>query len=138
MAICVAVERLSEAKAKSRIRRQGDGFPGADASYLHGLPEVTATSFTTIFIDTRVLDDFRLDRIHDPRSAELFAGPLAIVHKSPPATSGRISVAITERDAVFNETFYGYSPHGHPAAAELVRDLLRRCWAASWLFRWRL
>ena len=54
----------------------------------------------------------------------LYVGPLVIVHKSPPATSGRISVAISEQDIVFNETFYGYSPHGYPAAAELVRYLV--------------
>ncbi len=111
-------------RPSSRIRSQGDGLPGVDASYLHGLPEITASSFTAIFIDTHNLAEFPFDRIHDPRSKELFRAPLAIVHKSPPAASGRISIAISERDVAFNETFYGYSPHAHPAAAELVRYLV--------------
>jgi hypothetical protein len=96
-------------------------LPGVDASYLHGLPEITATSFTSIFIDHDGIDKFGLGRIHDPRPRELFIGPLVLVHKSPPATTGRLNVAISEEDIVFNETFYGYSPTSHPAADELVR-----------------
>ncbi|HFL2791475.1 TPA: hypothetical protein ACGWT1_001686, partial [Pseudomonas aeruginosa] len=48
---------------------------------------------------------------------------LIIVHKSPPAATGRIGIAVAERDVVFNETFYGYSPGAHPDAASLVRYL---------------
>jgi N-6 DNA Methylase len=108
-------------KKSSRTRKKGDGLPGADASYLHGLPEITASSFTSIFIDADAQNKFHDDRIHDPRMPEIFAGPLAIVHKSPPAASGRINVAISEKSVVFNETFYGYSPQLYRAAGELVR-----------------
>ena len=110
-------------KLSSRVRRRGDGLPGVDASYLHGLPEITAASFTSIFVDTSFLDLFSHERIHDPRSADLFAGPQTIVHKSPPAVAGRISVAVSDEGIVFNETFYGYSPGAHPDAALLVRYL---------------
>ena len=110
-------------KPSSRIRRQGDGLPGADASYLHGLPEITMTSFGSIFVETELLDIFSHGRVHDPRSRDLFVGPLLLVHKSPPAASGRIGVAISEEDVVFNETFYGYSPSGDPDAGLLVRYL---------------
>lgn len=108
-------------KRSSRVRRNGDGLPGVDASYLNGLPELSASCFTSIFIDAHSLEKFSFKRIHDPRSKEIFVGPLAIVHKSPPATSGRINVAVAENSVVFNETFYGYSPCGHPHAGELVR-----------------
>ena len=110
-------------RRSSRVRRRGDGLPGVDASYLHGLPEITAESFTRIIVDTPSLDIFSRDRIHDPRSPDLFTGPQLIVHKSLPAVTGRMGVAISDEGAVFNETFYGYSPGEHPDAALLVRYL---------------
>ena len=97
-------------RPSSRIRKTGDGLPGVDARYLHGLPEITAATFTDVSVDPAELDLFSQERIHDPRSRELFVGPLLVVHKSPPAISGRIGLAVSEKDAVFNETFYGYSP----------------------------
>jgi len=110
-------------RPSSRVRRQGDGLPGVDASYLHGRPEINAETFTDLFIDCDGLEPFSQARIHDPRSPSLFAGPLIIVHQSPPAATGRIGIAISEKDVVFNETFYGYSPKAHPDAAALVRYL---------------
>lgn len=107
-------------KPSSRIRKNGDGLPGVDASYLKGYPELSASSFTRLFIDTEQLDLFKSDRIHDPRSLEIFKGPIAIIHKSPPASTGRINVALAEGDIVFNETFYGYSPIGHKHGKELA------------------
>ena len=110
-------------RPSSRVRKRGDGLPGVDASYLHGRPEIAAASLTSIFIDTSLLDIFSHERIHDPRSADLFAGPQTIVHKSPPAVTGRIGVAVSDEGIVYNETFYGYSPAGHKDAALLVRYL---------------
>lgn len=110
-------------RLSSRIRRQGDGLPGVDALYLRDLPEITASTFTQIAIDHTNLALFSQDRIHDPRSAELFTGPLVIVHKSPLVLTERIGVAISEKDVVFNETFYGYSPHALSDAHGFVRYL---------------
>ncbi len=110
-------------RPSSRTRKNGDGLPGVDATYLHGLFEVNSESMTSIVIDDSVLEPFVDQRIHDPRPLEIFAGPLVIVHKSPPAATGRISVAIAATSLVFNETFYGYSPIGHPEADALVRYL---------------
>ena len=111
-------------RQSSRVRKRGDGLPGAAATYLHGLPEVTAATFTkNILVDTKSLDMFSRDRIHDPRSPELFAGPLAVVHESPLAATGRIGVVVSDEGAVFNQSFHGYSPGAHPDAALLVRYL---------------
>ena len=110
-------------KPSSRVRRRGDGRRGVDASYLHGLPEITAESFTGIIVDTSNLDLFSRERIHDPRSRDLFVGPQVIVHKSPPAATGRIGVVVSDEGAIFNQTFYGYSPGAHPDAALFVRYL---------------
>ena len=46
-----------------------------------------------------------------------------MVHKSPPAIVGRIGVAISAEDAVFNETFYGYSPSAFTDPHSLTRYL---------------
>ena len=110
-------------KPSSQVRVKGDGLRGADASHLRGLPEITVASFASIFIETELLEVFSHERAHRPRSPDLFAGPLLLVHKSPPANKGRISVAISEEDVVFNETFYGYSPSMYPDAGLLVRYL---------------
>ena len=110
-------------RPSSSTGRRGDGLPGVDASFLHGLPEITAGTFTSIIIDRESLSAFRLERVHRSRSADLFTGPLVVVHKSPRAMTGRIGVAISDEDVVFNETFYGYSPSIHPDAAVLVRYL---------------
>ena len=110
-------------RPSSRVRKRGDGLPGVKASYLHGLPEITVASFDNIFVKPEFLEIFFHDRIHDPRSRDLFAGPLVVVHKSPPAFTERIGVAISDEAVIFNETFYGYSPSGHPDAGLLVRYL---------------
>ena len=110
-------------RPSSRVRKRGDGKRGVDASYLRGIPEIVKAPFTNILIDTVSLGLFSHERIHDPRSKVLFAGPQAIVHKSPPSITGRIGVAISDRGVVFNEIFYGYCPSKHPHPALLVRYL---------------
>ena len=109
-------------KRSSRVR-SGELLPGADARYLHDLPEITVMSFANIFVETKPLNLFSEERIHDPRSRVLFNAPLVVVHKSPPARLGRIGVTISEKDVVYNETFYGYSPGGDSDAGLLVRYL---------------
>ena len=109
-------------RASSRVRRRGgDGLPGADASYLHRLREITtADSLGNLFVVPGSLDLFSHDRIHDPRAPELFNGPLVVVHKSVRADRGRIGVWISNESVVFNETFYGYSTSGQPNARQLA------------------
>lgn len=110
-------------RASSAIRRQSDGQPGDDASSLRGLPEVSSATFSSIAIDHTRLSTFDQERVHRLRSREIYTGPLVIVHEAPPVLTGRISVAISERDAVYNQSFYGYSPAGFPEAHLLVRYL---------------
>jgi hypothetical protein len=107
----------------SRVRKQGDGKKGASANHLKGLPEITPVSMQSVLISGRSLGQFQHARIHDPRPRELFRGPLFILQKSPPAGLGRIRVAVSKRDVVFNETYYGYSAHKHPDGFALVQYL---------------
>jgi hypothetical protein len=91
-------------RKSSRVRKRGDGKPGVSASYLWDLPELTSEAMSTTLIHPSELRPFRLERIHDPRPRDIFLGPKLLVHKSPPAREGRIRVAVTDVDAVFNET----------------------------------
>lgn len=105
----------------SRTRKTGDGLPGVDARYLIGKPEITALSFSPVAIDTNSLGRFTHPRIHDPRSEAIFKGPLVVVHEAPPVHSSRIGVAVVEEDAVFNQSFYGYSTYGFGDPKGLAR-----------------
>jgi hypothetical protein len=110
-------------RPSSRVRQDGDGQPGVDAGYLTGMSELTPDAVTKLLIQRQDLGVFDQKRIHDPRSVDLFRGPLLIVHKSPPAGSSRIQVAVSDHDVVFNETYYGYSGRRHLAGKHLVRYL---------------
>lgn len=110
-------------RPSSTVRRQGDGRPGEDASALHGLPEITAATFSNIAIDHARLSAFTQERVHRLRSKDNYSGPLVVVHEAPPVLTGRIGVAISEKDVVFNQSFYGYSPADFPEADLLVRYL---------------
>jgi len=110
-------------RPSSPVRAQGDGLPGYDAGSLLGLPEITANTFSEIAIDYSKLAPFDQERVHRIRSRDLFIGPLVVVHKSPPAVTGRVGVSISREDAVFNETFYGYSPGEFSDARGLTQYL---------------
>jgi hypothetical protein len=111
-------------RASSQTRKRGDDLPGQSASHLQGLPEITVASMNNVIIQPTKLQRFNLERVHRVRDRALYVGPMVIIHKSPPAISGRVNAALSEQDVVFNETFYGYSPQEFPDAAELVRYLL--------------
>ena len=110
-------------RATSRVRRRGDDLPGVEASYLRGRPQITTGPFTSILVDSSLLDIFSHERIHDPRSIDLFVGPQAIVHESPPKSTARISVAVSDEGIVYNTSFHGYCPGAHPDGELVVRYL---------------
>ena len=107
----------------SRTRKSGDGKPGVSADYLHGLPEITARSLDSVLIDADTLLGFSRDRIHDPRPRSLFNGPMLVVQKAPRASRQRIPIAVCPRDAVFNQSFYGYSARADADGMPLLRFL---------------
>ncbi|WP_165222338.1 HsdM family class I SAM-dependent methyltransferase [Affinirhizobium pseudoryzae] len=110
-------------RKSSRIRKNGDRRPGVDARYLNGLPELASGALSSVLIETDGLARFNDERIHDPRSSDIFQGPIAIVHQSPPSISGRIGVAVSDKPVVFNESFYGYSPGSLEGSDQFVRYL---------------
>jgi hypothetical protein len=110
-------------RPSSRVRKDGDGRPGADASYLHGLPTLTVGALSDVLIDPSKLLEFQHERVHDPRRRRIFDGPLMLLHKSPRAMNERITTAVSESDIAYNETFYGYSPGSIQKSSILVRYL---------------
>jgi hypothetical protein len=106
----------------SRVRRHGDGLPGVSAQYLWGIPELNAGSAAFV-IEPSKLRPFRIERIHDPRSMDIFRGPVLLVRESPPVTHGRIRVLVSTGDVVYNQSYHGYSARNHPEGASLIRYL---------------
>lgn len=110
-------------RKSSRVRKKGDGEKGVSAAYLADLLELTSLSIQRILVDPSSLEEFAQARIHDPRPRTLFQGPLLIVHKSPPVAAGRIRVAVSDSDLLFNTSYYGYSARLHSNGELLVRYL---------------
>jgi hypothetical protein len=113
-------QRLGES---SRIRKKGDGKRGVAATYLSNIKELTSAAFQNIRINKGHLAIFNQARIHDPRPRSLFRAPLLLVRESPSAVSGRIRVAISEIDILFNKSYQGYSAWGDAHGKEIVQYL---------------
>ena len=64
-------------------------------------------TFCPLLIDTKAFPLFKLPYLHRSRRREIYRMPLLIVHQSPPAEFGRIRVAVSDSDLVYNETYYG-------------------------------
>lgn len=117
--------------AHGRLRYAGNGYQKLRPStviphpceHLNGKPELPVKEHLPLLLNPEALPPFNQPGLHRARSDEIFCGPLLIVHQSPPAQAGRIRVAVADADVVFNETYYGYSAHGHKHGAQLVRYL---------------
>jgi hypothetical protein len=118
--LAVSGNGYQKLRKSSSVRK---GRKGESADHLKGLPEITSEAMQSILVATRSLGEFEYTRVHRSRPRELFRGPLLILQKSPPAALGRIRVAVSKRDVVFNETYYGYSAHNHPDGAALTQYL---------------
>lgn len=93
------------------------------SGHLCNKPDLSSGMLLPILIDVnslRLFNDLFLDRAREP---EAYEGPLLVVHKSPPATSGRIRVSMSEKDLVFNEVYYGYSGKAHQNGPLFIRYL---------------
>lgn len=109
-------------KKSSRIRK-GQTLPGASAEALWGLPELPSKLKVGLVVEPSGLTKFNVPRIHDPRSPDIFRGPLLLVRKAPPAARARIKVSVCDESILYNESYYGYSTFEHPNGQGLVRYL---------------
>lgn len=120
-------------EVRGRLRQAGNGYQclkqstrqAQKADYLLNLPELppAADGLLPLLIDTTMFSFFNYPSLHRSRSPEIYHAPLLIVHQSPPATLGRIRVGVADSDLVYNESYYGYSAHGHSDGSRLVRYL---------------
>jgi hypothetical protein len=116
---------------KRKPRQAGNGYQllrdstkkPQDATHLWDLPELSVETFLPLLINTQDCPPFRRPLLHRARQRDIYRKPLLIVHESPPVSSGRIRVAVAESDLVFNQSYHGYSAHGHQSEDELVRYL---------------
>ncbi|NJN00120.1 MAG: hypothetical protein HC793_00040 [Aquincola sp.] len=111
-----AYQRL---RKSSSVNQRGER--GVSAASLLGKPLLTASPQLPLLLDGGKLPVFEEERVHRVRSFDQYQGPLLIVHKSPPAHLRRLNAAVSDTDLVYNESFYGYSAHGHPQGRALVR-----------------
>lgn len=120
-------------RKSSEFRKTSDGLAGVSAPNMPGF-EVTPAAMATILVDSTLTVPFEPRRVHRARPADLFRGPLLLVHQSPPAAAGRIRAMVVDDDLVFNETYYGYSATEHPNGRLFVRYLaiLLRSKLAIW------
>lgn len=106
-------------RKSSSVNQRGER--GVSAASLLGKPLLTASPQLPLLLDGGKLPVFEEERVHRVRSFDQYQGPLLIVHKSPPAHLRRLNAAVSDTDLVYNESFYGYSAHGHPQGRALVR-----------------
>lgn len=108
-------------RPSSRFRK-GDNLPGEPATHLSGLPHLQVVP-ASAQVNVSELPAFNIPRLHHARPRGLYTAPLLLVHQSPPAHTGRLTVAVSDEDLVFSESFYGYSGHKHRNGSLLVRFL---------------
>lgn len=76
-------------------------------------------------IDADALPDFDEDTLERTRKPANYLSPLVIVKKAPGQGDDQIRarLAMNTRPVIFNESFFGYSAHGHPLGEDLASYL---------------
>jgi N-6 DNA Methylase len=100
----------------------GDARPPKSARRLRSLPMLTRQEDSPTRIIAEVLPKFAHGKILHPRERDLYRAPLVLMPESPHASLGG-RVYYCDRDVVFNESYLGFSCHGHPRATALASYL---------------
>jgi N-6 DNA Methylase len=95
----------------------------SDASFLDGLPDLRTVDAAGFVVDTESLPKFRHTTACRPRKRELYRAPLALVKQAPGPNRLASWALMSFSDVTFNQSFHGYSGHGHPDGELLVRYL---------------
>jgi hypothetical protein len=122
-------DRLSAIGTGLRMGLTKGGGDRGDVSALRDLPILSdGLAPFRLPASLPVMD---LDYAHRPRSRSIYQAPLLIMHEFMTAP-GRIVAAVTERDTVYTDTFYGASfPRDRDNAARLLAGILSSA-VASW------
>ena len=111
--------------------RHGVGFQKSstiqDAEWLIKLRalELSSEDGTGYVINADQLNLFNRPRLHRTRKKEIFEPPLVIIKKAPGegGKSFAARIYLDDRILAYDESFYGFSAHGHKDAANLARYL---------------
>lgn len=109
------------------------GDRGRDAAFLKELPFVDKKTVEPFSLPIDDLPKFDRDRAERPRPRDIYRAPLLLMSKFMQGTPRPVT-AVTTRDAVFTDVYYGASfPGGSSDAAYLVAGILASA-LASWYF----
>jgi len=107
-----------------------------DASFLCGLPNLTAAYAGPQLVDVATLKPFERTppTACRPRKPEVYRAPLVLVKQSPGERREDRPALLSLRDVAFSQDFYGYSAAAHPHCEELARYLLAFCHSLVWSY----
>ncbi len=108
------------------------GDQSDDSSFLRGLPHLTTTDLRPFSVPDD-LSPFDAEKAQWPRNRNIYRAPLLLV-KAFMKGSSRPVVAVTDRDTVYTDAFYGVAlPCAWRQAAHLLAAILSSS-LASWFF----
>ena len=106
------------------------GDQSEDSSFLHGLPSLTTTDLRPFSVPDD-LSPFVAEKAQRPRNRNIYQAPLLLVKAF---MKSRPIVAVTDRDTVYTDAFYGVAlPRAWREAAHLLAAILSSS-LASWFF----
>ncbi len=108
------------------------GDRSRDSSFLHGLPYLTKNNLMPFRVPDG-LAPYDEETAERPRGRDVYRAPLLLA-KEFMAADGRLVTAVSERDLVFTNAFFGAAlPAGYSQIACLLAGILRSS-LASWYF----
>jgi hypothetical protein len=114
-------------EADLNARGQGIQVKGGDQNqppeHYYSLGVMTPDTYTPLRLNVSALEKFDHERLHRPRNAAIFNGPLLLCPKGNQAAAlepGRYSAVVSEESILFTESFYGISFAGKELAAARV------------------
>ncbi|MGP9821231.1 N-6 DNA methylase [Salinarimonas sp. NSM] len=108
---------LLEGLQRDPSANRGQGFQvrgdkNAPPASFRRLKVVTPKKFSAFRLDHASLDDFTHPTLHRPRRESIFVGPILLCSKVGNASGterGRYSAAVSSRDVLYTQNFYGVS-----------------------------
>lgn len=105
-----ALERDPSANRGQGFQVRGDA--NTPPSSYRNMKVVTPEKFSAFRLDYGSLDDFTHPTLHRPRRESIFLGPILLCSKVGNASGverGRYSAAVSSRDVLYTQNFYGVS-----------------------------
>ncbi|MBI4664641.1 MAG: N-6 DNA methylase [Verrucomicrobia bacterium] len=94
-----------------------------DASFLHGLPNLTGIVSGVFLLDVSVLPPFDRPKLCWPRQREIYYAPITLMKQAPGPNRADGWALLSFDDVAYNRSFHGYSAVSHPEAELLSRYL---------------